>query len=133
MDPSCNPTVRGVNPLHRYACPIARIALSVWRASPSAFAEFDHWLFVPYQPRSPEEVKAEAQRLVGPAGLAQAMEDPWLEKRMKEAITIYQAVGAGRIPNLLMPHAMIQGTVPNLGELTKVLDQQFANPVPQPK
>jgi uncharacterized membrane protein len=125
MNPACNPHVRGLNPHHLHACPLARAALAVWRANPAKFDEFDHWLYDREKSYTGEEAQAKARELVGSEELARALEDPWLSKRMNEAIAIYAAVGTGRIPNLLMPQAMIQGVVPDLAELIKILDQQM--------
>jgi hypothetical protein len=121
MDVQCNRFVRRTAPENRDACIYARYALAVFRAAPQSFAEFDAWLFAPFRPPPLEQLYERAEQLAGRRPLADALADPWLAKRLAEAVAIYEALGKGQIPKLLLPRAFISGPVYSYHVLDKIL------------
>jgi uncharacterized membrane protein len=131
MESACNPSVKVTPQEHRNACIYTRYALAVFKATPEAFAEFDEWLFEPVRPHPLDDVKLKAQLTVGSDGiLADALNDPWLTRRLNEAISIYDAVGQGQIPKLLFDKAVLSGPVPSYEELLKILKQTLGLSIP---
>ena len=128
LDKTCNPALQYQSPEHVNACEYARHALAVFRAAPGQFPAYDHWLFETPRPRTVADMKAKAAELIGPAPLAAALADPWLNKRMNEAIAIFDAVGRGSIPKLLLPDSVLTGQLPTADRMFAVLRQQLKLP-----
>lgn len=128
LDKGCNPLLQYQNPEHVNACEYARHALAVFRAAPEQFPVYDRWLFETQRPRPLADMKAKAAELVGAEPLAKALADPWLAKRMNEAISIYEAVGRGQIPKLLLPDSVLTGQLPTADRMFAVLQQQLTLP-----
>ena len=103
MDHKCNPAVRETEPRFEHACELARLALAVWRADRSAFAQFDEWLFEPETPRDPAAARRKAEEAVGAAALEAALRDPWIDRQIAANVQAYADSGADRIPVLISP------------------------------
>ena len=58
MNGKCNGAVASTAAIHENACELAKLALAVWRANPSAFEKIDAALFNPAAPPTPEEARA---------------------------------------------------------------------------
>lgn len=102
-DPRCNPSITEPDPGFEHACEIARLALAVWRTDRDRFPEFDHWLFDTDEPRPPEAARRQAESLLDPARLAVALEDPWIDRLIKQNVDAYAASGDDRIPVVRSP------------------------------
>ncbi|MCC7424576.1 MAG: hypothetical protein IT428_30275, partial [Planctomycetaceae bacterium] len=103
QNPRCHPGLEDLEPRFEHACELARLALGVWRADRSRFAEFDQWLFESEDPRSPDAAQGKAESLVSPAALASAMSDPWIDARIRANVGAYRQGGVDRIPVILSP------------------------------
>ena len=82
LNSDCNPHWEETEPRFKDSCKLARLALAVHRAAPEKFAEFDAWLFEPEMPRSAEDARAEAERLVSAERLESALADPSVAERI---------------------------------------------------
>jgi hypothetical protein len=122
---ACNPFIPKTPPENVGACEYARYALAVFRARPEAFAEFDKWLWEPPRPPALEAIRLKAESLVGRTALQAALADPWLQKRMAEALAIYDAVGQGRIPKLLLAKAVTSGPIASYEQLERILKKEW--------
>jgi hypothetical protein len=133
LDANCNPRMVRTPAEHVNACIYARQALAVFRAAPQSFMEFDQWLLETPKPPPLAEMLARAEQLAGGAGaqgLAAALADPWLAKRMGEALAIYDSAGRGQLPKLLLPRSIVSGPVYSHQALTKILDAELTSPAP---
>lgn len=126
LDKSCNPHVEETEPRFKEACELARLALAVWIADRTKFAEFDRWLFEPEQPRPLAEARAKAESLVGSEKLVPALRDPAIEKTLQRNIAAYERSTAGRIPVILSPEfATIVGRPSDAEELFGILEMEL--------
>src|SRR5690606_806860 len=55
------------------SCELAQTALAVWHAAPEQFPALDAWMFQPESPRTADEAKAHAERLIGADALDAAI------------------------------------------------------------
>lgn len=58
IHPDCNPLIDEAPARFQHSCEITRLALGLFHTHPERWADFDHWLFEPAQPRSLEAAKA---------------------------------------------------------------------------
>ncbi len=126
LNRECNPAVEETEPRFADACELARLALAVWRADRSRFAEFDRWLFESEQPRARSAAREEAERLIGVEALATALADPWVEEQLRVNVEAYAASGIEQIPVLLAPgRAGVSGRVADTAALVHVLEAEL--------
>ncbi len=125
LNPDCNQHVVSRSETHADACQLAALALAVWQADASKFEEFDRWLFEPEHPPSGKEARAKAIRLVGEAGLENALGDWRLSQRMVVGIELYKMAGAGPIPKILMPQTKLTGAVNDREETLETLAREL--------
>jgi uncharacterized membrane protein len=125
---ACNEHILETEPRFAGSCELARLALAVWLASPQAFAEFEHWLFEPENPRDPREARAYAAGLVGDEALARALADPRVEEQIRRNVGAYGQARIERLPALLSPRTepIIGGIEPQ--ELQQWLDRLWIQP-----
>lgn len=124
LDKKCNPRIKETEKRHENACELARLALTVWRAKPSAFAEYDRWLFESEMPRRPVDARQKAIELVGDDAFDLAFADPWVDKTLGSAVNLYDKLGGGAIPKLLTPTILIAGQPADENELFGVLEHE---------
>jgi hypothetical protein len=120
LNPDCNPRAGPHGPRYRDACDLARLAIAVRFADPSRFAEFDAWLFDPYEPRPLEAARRKAELLVGAEPLAAALADSSVPIMLRRNVDLLGRVGATRLPVL-----MGEGMAPEAG-LPLGADELFA-------
>jgi uncharacterized membrane protein len=121
LESRCNRMVTRTHADHRDACIYAQYALAVFRAAPEKYVEYEHWLLAPPRPPPIEQIKRRAAALVGEQPLAAALADAWLVRRHNESLAIYEAVGQGQLPKLLLPHAVVSGPIRSRAALAKLL------------
>jgi hypothetical protein len=109
LNNSCNAYIAQTAYQHRHACALAELALAVWVADPSKFAEYEDWLFEPADARAADEALAEAQRLVGKGALRKALDSGKPQQLVKDATQIYDFAGRGRLPKLLRHRFYVAG------------------------
>jgi uncharacterized membrane protein/protein-disulfide isomerase len=129
LNKQCNPHVQSNSPKHAEACELARIALAVWQDDPTKFDEFDSWLFAPATPPSAASARLKAVELVGEAKLTKELYSDQLRQRLAIGPKLYQLVGAGTVPKLLLPTGMLVGPGESGEGVTQELKKEFA---PQP-
>lgn len=122
MDHDCNRTLAMTEPRFERSCELAQLAIALWRADPARFPEFDAWLFAPETPRTPEEARAEAERLVGAEAMARALAESPLPSVIERNVDLFEAVHARRLPVILRPDGLtIEGEPASAEELDTVL------------
>ncbi|HKQ39247.1 MAG TPA: vitamin K epoxide reductase family protein [Verrucomicrobiae bacterium] len=129
LDSRCNPNVRQTPPPHQQACDYARLGLAVWRANRKAQHQFDDWIFDPEKPPPLDQAQQYAAGLVGSNQLARAMQDPWVEKTLHQAIALYTTnnvhLKMGNMPQLIVGTNILGGTFRDTAEMYKVLEKQL--------
>ncbi len=126
LDADCNESVEETEPRFEESCNLARIALAVWRADRSKFAEFDAWLYEPEMPRAADEARGHAAELVGEDKLQSALADPWIDERISQDVQAYVDSGAKQIPMVLSPQMDgIVGRAESADELFDVLEKEL--------
>lgn len=126
LDAKCNPTVEETEPRFEDSCELARLALAVWRASPSEFAQFDAWLYETDSPRPAGEARAHAESLIEKTELDAALNDAWVGSRIDADIEAYQASGADQIPVLVSPGIdTVVGRPESADELFGLLEKEL--------
>lgn len=122
MDHRCNRTLASTEPRFEHSCELAQLAIALWRADATRFAAFDSWLFEPETPRTPEDAKAEAERLVGAEALAKAIADSPLPAIIARNVDAFEAVHAQRLPVILRASGpSIEGEPASRDELDTLL------------
>lgn len=124
INPDCNPAIHDRVTDHADACFYARLALAVWMSRSDAFEAFDRWLFAPVRPPAMDQAQRRAEQLAGQA-LDEVMRQPSLDEKIREAAAAFEAMGIGRVPNILLPEACIWGRVPDLPEMVRMLESQI--------
>ena len=126
LNSDCNSTQKETQDRFQDACVLARLALAVWTADPTAFEEYDAWLFEPKQPRRSEEARQKAEQLVTSAELQRAESQSDIERRIVRNVEAYAESGAERIPVLMSPgFAAIVGRSTSAEELYEVLEDEL--------
>jgi uncharacterized membrane protein/protein-disulfide isomerase len=134
LDGKCNPDVEHTEPRFEHACELARLALAVWRADRTKFAEFDRWLFGPetaseeetWLPRNPGDAHRLAEQLVTATALEKALADPWIDEHISRHVQAYARSGAERIPVIMSPgFDTLVGRPGSAEELFEVLEKEL--------
>ncbi|HTD87710.1 MAG TPA: vitamin K epoxide reductase family protein [Candidatus Binatia bacterium] len=129
LDSHCNPNVRQTPPPHQQACDYAKLGLAVWRANRKMQHQFDDWIFDPEKPPPLEKARQYATDLVGSNQLARAMQDPWVEKTLNQAIALYSTnyihLKMGNMPQLIIGTNILGGTFRDTAEMYKVFEKQL--------
>lgn len=129
LEADCNRLVKRTPSAHANACQYARLGLAVWRAKPEVFNQFDNWIFAPPSPPPVNEVRQYAEQLVGREPLEQALANDWVRKQIETDVAIYesnsQAMGEGRMPQLVIGAALSAGPLNRIDNLHTMLAEQF--------
>ncbi len=125
LNSNCNPLVTETDPHHVNACDYARDSLAVLRADRGKWAAYDHWLFEGTEPPSPQQARAKAEELVGAEAFAKALADVSVEQHIKDGVGLYQAIGGGKIPKLIMPRTAIYGQIDRVEWLYEVFQSHL--------
>jgi len=124
MEVECNPMMKSTPKEHEGACEYTKLAMAVFHGKPQAFVAFEEWLCEGEEAPALEAVRAKAAEILGTEGLAWWIEDPRQAKRLNEALAIYDAVGQGQIPKLLLDKQLISGPVLNKEQLEEILKKE---------
>ena len=131
LNRACNPGLKPKVPDHLGACDLAKLALALWKAKPSAFVEFHEYLLASPLPATPERI-AEARRraaeLAGEGALAAALQDPWVGQRLAENFVVFGQITSQSIvmPKLLFPTSgVMHGTAPSAAQFIKLMEDRF--------
>ena len=124
LNSDCNPLVKKTEERHKDACSLAILALSVYKAMPEKFAEYDHWLIQTLPDAT--TARAKAIELLGTEdALKQAMSDPWVATELERDINLYQHSGGGVIPKLIGKNTLIAGRPGDVQDLYDLLEDEL--------
>ena len=123
MNAACNKYVHEAKPGRELACDYARLALAVWYARPTAFAEYHDWLMEPRDPPPLDAARRRAAQLLGRKPLEAALADSRIDRRIADDAEIYHAVGLGAIPKLLLSRFVLVGAPASTDKLCESLDK----------
>jgi len=121
LDADCNRHIAETEPRHEHACELAKLALTVWRADASKFAEFHAWLFDLQDIMTPGMAEPKARQLVGDAAFEAHRDDPWIAERLAIDADLLMEFD-GKLPQVLTETIRIQGRVPGREELFDLLE-----------
>jgi uncharacterized membrane protein/protein-disulfide isomerase len=135
LNSPCNPYLTRDVDAFKDSCELAKIALAVWVAQPTAFAAFDHWMYAPepdhlWHPRTLDAAQTKAAELVGPAKLAAALADPWINRHLQTALGIYGATGDTAVPKLIFGSRWVTPQPHDADALLSLLNQVLGVPAP---
>ena len=130
LDPACNSALRPTTTPHPYSCEYTRLALALWETNPSAYAQFTQWFSDGARIPPLAEVRSQASRLVGSIALTLALTDPALDRKLRQAIALYQAISIEDLPQLLLANTVLQGTLTSPEQLFKLLDGRLTSESP---
>lgn len=124
LDAACNRLVKKTPHAHENACDYARLGLAVWRASRTAFAEFDNWLFAPPAPPSIDEARQKAAELVGADKLN--LTDPWVGKTIQRSIDLFEANSRAmtntQMPQLIIGKSIVLGPIKSMSDFQRMVE-----------
>lgn len=119
------------------SCDLTRIALAVWRCDRDAFYEFDKWLFSGsdsqggWYPRTVDDAKAEAARMVGSDALNKSLSDLWIMDYMSECFNLFGRTtnsSSSGIPRMIYGSRWLIPEATDAEELSEVLKTAFELP-----
>lgn len=90
LNAACNPMFQHTAEPQRDACDLARLAVAVFQTDAAAFEGYHDWLMSGDRPPSVQEATAEAERRVGAAPLAAAVESQEVKERLAENVKLYE-------------------------------------------
>ncbi|HEV8291480.1 MAG TPA: vitamin K epoxide reductase family protein, partial [Tepidisphaeraceae bacterium] len=125
LEPSCNSAIPRVIPEHINSCTYTRYALAVFLANPDQFEQFHNRIMEGDRPPSLQQTRQIAEELISPGAFAAALADPSVEKHIQESVQLYRAVGAGPIPKLILPAAVIHGEIYPLQHMFDILESHL--------
>ncbi|HMO15604.1 MAG TPA: vitamin K epoxide reductase family protein [Pirellulaceae bacterium] len=127
LNSDCNPFWKNTDPRFAESCSLAKLALAVWKISPTHFSTIDTWLFESAQPRKYIDALAYAQSLVDGKELAELLASAtWLDTMIQENATFYEKSGAERLPVIAAPGlATVVGRPGSQDELDEMLRNEL--------
>lgn len=124
---NCNPLLPARVHSVSNACEFARLGLAVWRARPTAFRQFDDWMFASEQPPPLDQANAQAVRLVGAENLRDALGSPWLDEQLMANYhlhsTNWNSGGSAALPQLVMGNIISSGPLNSVEHLMILLNR----------
>jgi uncharacterized membrane protein len=115
LETECNPLIPETQLANYGACKYARLGLAVWHARPSAFPNFDDWLFESEELASPDQARAKAESLVGKDALDKELSGTWVNDQLKMDVQLYiassTAMHNARLPQLIFADAVAYGDI----------------------
>lgn len=130
MNTRCNPAVRADHADHVEACELSELAVAVWRIDASKFSEFHHWMFEGDHAPNYSTAYAKASELVTAEKLNKEQQKGTSAAFVKSHCQMYQMLNAGPVPKLLFPTRAVQGEFTSVEELTRMIQQLPAAPIP---
>jgi uncharacterized membrane protein/protein-disulfide isomerase len=135
LSPECNKYLPMTDKdLFAGSCDLTKIALAVWRCDRDAFYEFDKWLFSGsdsrggWYPRTVDDAKAEAERMVGTDALNKSLSDLWIADYMSMCFNLFGRTtnsSSGGIPRLVYGSKWLIPDAVNADEMSDILKTEF--------
>jgi protein-disulfide isomerase len=110
---------------HQFACNYARLAVSVWLADRTKFAEFHDWLFKGDEPPPLEAARTKVRALVGQKGLDLAENSAESIQQIEQYTNLFGALNGGKMPKLIDEHMLIDGRFRDGKQMIEVLEEQW--------
>jgi hypothetical protein len=123
-DPGCNPNVKNCGPEHADACAYARLALWVWKADWSKFAEFNQFLFAGSRPPALAAARERAEAMIGTELPDPRQPEPAADRLIATGVSLHKSVKSELTPTLLMPRSFAAGHVPDTEKLEEILAKE---------
>lgn len=141
LNTRCNPYIPRDVDEFKDSCELAKLALAVWVAEPSAFPDFDRWMFSfesgdRWRPRSLAAAKAKAVAVVGQAKFDAALTDPRVGRYLQAAIQIYGPTtrgGNNAVPKLVRGSHWVIPQPNSPEDLISMLRDELGLPTPKAK
>lgn len=127
LERPCNALLPPDEAGHPGSCELAKIALAVWRIAPAHFPEV-HRALLAEPPPAPESARHFAGNLVGPAKLAEALRDPWLDAVLQADIHDWDAFSAKsrQLPKLLIrDRRILHGLPSSEADFVRVMENEL--------
>lgn len=120
------------------SCELTRIGLAVWRAKPSAFEEFEQFMFTfesgsRWESRTPEAARSKAIELAGQAVFESALRDSWIDGYIESCVQLFGHTlqgGKGGIPKLVYRSRWVIPQPENTDNLMAIVQTSFSLPKP---
>jgi uncharacterized membrane protein len=120
------------------SCELTRIGLAVWRANPSAFNDFEQFMFTfesgsRWVSRTPEAARGKAIELVGQPAFESAVKDPWIDGYIKSCVQLFGHTlqgGKGGIPKLVYGSRWVIPQPEQTDDLMTIVQTSFSLPKP---
>jgi len=131
LNRACNPDLKPQVPDHEGACELAKLSLAVWKAKPTAFAEYHDYLIALPLPATQErlaEARRKAAALAGGAAVVAALNDSSLAQQLSENITAYRRLTTQSIvmPKLLLPTSgVMHGLAQDTATFIRMMENQL--------
>ena len=131
LNRACNPDLKPQIQDHAGACELAKLALSVWKAKPAAFAEYHDYLIALPLPATPERLagaRRQAATLAGETAVVAALSDPSVTQLLSENVTAYRRLTTQSIvmPKLLLPSSgVMHGLAQDTAAFLRIMETQL--------
>ena len=103
------------------------MGVALWQAQPTSFPEYLAWFTESTTFPSFTQARTIAARLAGStANLSLTMSSPAVDRQLQQAIGYYRTLNLSNLPQLLLPHNILQGQVKSSEELLTILDKYLA-------
>ncbi len=120
------------------SCELTRIGLAVWRVKPSAFDEFEQFMFTfksgsRWESRTPEAARAKAIEILGQPAFESALKDSWIDGYMESCVQLFGHTlqgGKGGIPKLVYGSRWVIPQPENTDNLMDIVQTSFSLPKP---
>jgi protein-disulfide isomerase len=123
LDAACNRAIQYTAGEHAEACEIAKTAVAVWRVSRKQFPAFHSWLFESAGRRTAAEARQHAAELVGEAALQKELSLPHAANYIARHVELYERVGSGSLPKILLLNSTVSGSVESAGTLIDMIQR----------
>lgn len=116
------------------SCELTRIGLAVWRAKPSAFNDFEQFMFTfetgsRWESRTPEAARGKAIELVGQPAFESALKDSWIDGYIESCVQLFGHTmqgGKGGIPKLVYGSRWVIPQPENTDNLMDIVQTSFS-------
>lgn len=135
LSPECNKYLPMTDKdLFAGSCDLTKIALAVWRYDKSSFYKFDSWLFGGsdskggWYPRTVDDAKAEAERIIGTEALNKSLSDIWITDYMTTCFNLFGRTtnsSSSGIPRLVYGSKWLIPEAVNADEMVEILKTAF--------
>lgn len=132
LSPKCNPYVPREETRFEGSCDLARLALAVYMIKPSAFPEFDAWLFAEgedgWRPRSVVKAREQAAALVGEEQLSALLPELTLSEILRRTTDLFGRTttrGNGGIPRFVYGDRWVVPSADSAEDLVNILADTF--------